>query len=689
MAQARADDGQRDEGRKSILEEKVPAEENAKRADHLQRVAKAADMTTEDVESLGMTDDELAIFASAFGDTDEPKDTAPQISDDDELIEEGGEPHLFHETVEGMTDELAGLRRERGGRLSSLDVGARGSQARTNHRRVAEWDGVTLRSTLHPEAAAVRDRLADAARDGDWQTVFRILDESPSWANSAGLERHRGYAPLHQAAWHGATVETVERLLSYGAWRTLRTSSGDRPIDIAARRGHRHLTRVLSPEVKHPLSRDVLARLQRSFHNLIREIADPEDGRGPDLPTRERLRLPELEVLTELGRPACWFPVPGMYGGFLFELQGAELIVDSWVRVVEGSERTHHITVDGVRLEGAWAATGTERWTYATGGNVFSSPAVVGGTVYVGSDDGKVYALDAATGAKKWAHATGGAVFSSPAVVDGTVYCGSTDHTLYALHAATGSKRWTYTTGGTIGSSPAVVGGTVYVGSDDGKVYALDAATGTERWTYTTGGAVWSSPAVIGDTVYVGSDDHTLYALDAAAGVERWTHTTRSRIFSSPAVVDGTVYAGSDDGKVYALDAATGTERWTYTTGGPVRSSPTVVDGTVYIGSNDHTLYALDAATGTERWTCTTAAAVDSSPAVVDGTVYVGSNDHGLYMLNATTGTERWIYPTGGAVRSSPAIVDGTVYVGSNHGIGKNDPTLFAVDTATGAGLAS
>ncbi|MFF4307808.1 PQQ-binding-like beta-propeller repeat protein [Streptomyces sp. NPDC001601] len=667
----------------------MPAEENAKRADHLQRVAKAADLTAKAVESLGMTDDELEIFASAFGDTDETKDTAPQISDDDELITENGEPSLFHEIAEGMTEELASLRREHSGGSSSLGVGARGSRARTDDTRIAEWDGVTLRSTLHPEAAAGRDRLADAARDADWQTVFRILDESPSWANSARLEGHRGYAPLHQAAWHGVTVETAERLLSYGAWRTLRTSSGDRPIDIAARRGHRHLTSVLSPEVKHPLSRDVLARLQRNFHNLIREIADPTGGRGPDLSTREKLRLPDLEVLTELDRPAFWFPVPGMYGGFQFELRGAELIVNSWIRVVEGSERTHHITVDGVRLEGAWAATGTERWTYATGGNVFSSPAVVNGTVYVGSDDGKVYGLDAATGAKKWAHATGDAVFSSPAVVGGTVYVGSTDRTLYALHTATGSERWTYTTGGIVGSSPAVVGGTVYVGSDDGKVYALDAATGTERWTYTTGGAVWSSPTVVDGTVYIGSDDHTLYALDAVTGVERWTHTTRSRIFSSPAVVDGTVYVGSDDGKVYALDAATGTERWTYTTGGAVWSSPTVVDGTVYIGSNDHTLYALDAATGVERWTRTTAAAVDSSPAVVDGTVYVGSNDHTLYALDAATGVERWTYTTGGAVRSSPAVVGGTVYVGSDNGIGKNDPKLFALDAVTGPGSAS
>jgi len=36
--------------------------------------------------------------------------------------------------------------------------------------------------------------------------------------------------------------------------------------------------------------------------------------------------------------------------------------------------------------------------------------------VYVGSDDGNLYAVNAATGAKLWSFATGAPVFSSPAL---------------------------------------------------------------------------------------------------------------------------------------------------------------------------------------------------------------------------------------------------------------------------------
>ena len=69
------------------------------------------------------------------------------------------------------------------------------------------------------------------------------------------------------------------------------------------------------------------------------------------------------------------------------------------------------------------------KWSYATGYLVDSSPAVANGVVYVGSNDGNLYALNASTGAKLWSYPTGAAVASSPAVANGVVYVGSDDTT--------------------------------------------------------------------------------------------------------------------------------------------------------------------------------------------------------------------------------------------------------------------
>ena len=118
----------------------------------------------------------------------------------------------------------------------------------------------------------------------------------------------------------------------------------------------------------------------------------------------------------------------------------------------------------------------------------------------------------------QWTLDTGDQVRSSPAVANGTVYVGSDDNSVYAIDASDGTTQWTVDTGDWVRSSPAVANGTVYVGSDDNSVYAIDASDGTTQWTLDTGGSVRSSPAVGNATAYVRSSDTTVHAIDAGDG---------------------------------------------------------------------------------------------------------------------------------------------------------------------------
>ena len=97
------------------------------------------------------------------------------------------------------------------------------------------------------------------------------------------------------------------------------------------------------------------------------------------------------------------------------------------------------------------------------------------GTLFVGSVDGYVYALDAETGVQHWRFETGRQVVPSPTVADGTVFVGSSDSHVYALDGTTGDPQWRFETGSSVHSSPTVVSNTVFVGSSDDHVYALDA----------------------------------------------------------------------------------------------------------------------------------------------------------------------------------------------------------------------
>lgn len=78
--------------------------------------------------------------------------------------------------------------------------------------------------------------------------------------------------------------------------------------------------------------------------------------------------------------------------------------------------------------------SGSLAWKLTAGNVISSSPAVgADNTIYIGSADNSLDALNP-DGTEKWAFATGGFIESSPGMGrDGTVYFGSRDFNFYAL----------------------------------------------------------------------------------------------------------------------------------------------------------------------------------------------------------------------------------------------------------------
>lgn len=252
--------------------------------------------------------------------------------------------------------------------------------------------------------------------------------------------------------------------------------------------------------------------------------------------------------------------------------------VHPWAWGMEGWDAyvSSPVVADGLVVFGAGdgsvyaleLATGQEVWRFDTEGRIRSTPAIADGIVFVGSADGFVYALGLADGSERWRHATEGAsldsggfgfdrrsVMGSPAVVDGTVYVGSRDGFMYALDQETGERKWRVSHQVSWAmSSPSVAGDALFAGTSDGLfVHRVDVTTGEEVWRFQAGEYTWSSPALVDSTVYIGDGGGYLRALDAGSGSERWRFRAGDGVYSSPWVADGVVYFGADDGAVYAL----------------------------------------------------------------------------------------------------------------------------------------
>ena len=348
------------------------------------------------------------------------------------------------------------------------------------------------------------------------------------------------------------------------------------------------------------------------------------------------------------------------------------------------------------RHDPAHSATGqsgpadlTLRWNYTTDGAVTSSPSIVGGRVYVGSQDKNIYCLDARTGSFIWNFSTNSRLESSPAVVDGKVYVGPDDGNVYCLDAYNGSLIWKQNAGGYIEanfasavilrSSPIVVNGRVYVGSLDTNVYCFDANNGDIKWTYKTEGYITSSPAVADGAVYITSqepDSGALYKLDANDGSLIWkralpyqlTFMGGTDMHASPTVGDGMVFASSNTQEYYGINAATGDIEWTYrdeTALEFIVCSTIYKDGLLFL-IDKFSIVCVDATNGHAVWSTYLGEELYVSPSYADDKLYVVTDQRSVYVLNATNGDKIGYFNMSSNSWSAPSIYEGRVYVGSN-----------------------
>lgn len=202
-----------------------------------------------------------------------------------------------------------------------------------------EWDGLTDRERYNDWYLKERDRFADLARDADWDGVFAELAEHPERVNLARPGNRSGFAPLHQAAWHGAGIGVVSRLIAHGAWRTQRTRDGRLPVDIARERGHTQLLELLEPVAVRQLPAPADA-LERHFHAMLRERT------GSCFDEIEHL-LPPLAPLTEGMDVRIFFRVVGMMGGFHYRLHADMVHVHGSSRMDSYLGDFYQVTPDG------------------------------------------------------------------------------------------------------------------------------------------------------------------------------------------------------------------------------------------------------------------------------------------------------------------------------------------------------
>lgn len=310
-------------------------------------------------------------------------------------------------------------------------------------------------------------------------------------------------------------------------------------------------------------------------------------------------------------------------------------------------------------------------WTWEAGASIESSAAIVGGTVFVGSQKGDLVALNLENGAVFWKFSTDSPIGeSSPAYSAGTVYIGHLDGWLNAINASDGRKLWAFKTGSEIKSSPVVVGDRVLIGSYDQHLYCLSTRTGSVLWKFKTAGPVHATPSISGGLAFIAGCDEVFRAIRISDGRQMFSVTSGAYTGASPALLGGAAYYGTFNNDVLKVSLPGRRVVWRYEHPArhfPFYSSAAVTNNYVVVGGRDKLVHGLNTA-GKAVWTFTTGARVESSPAIAGGRVFVGSNDGRFYALDLSSGAKVWEFNAGAAFSASPAIANGRIVIGSQDG---------------------
>lgn len=329
-------------------------------------------------------------------------------------------------------------------------------------------------------------------------------------------------------------------------------------------------------------------------------------------------------------------------------------------------------------------------WQHQAKDGFYATPTVVGDTVFAGSLDGNVYALEANTGRVRWSLTAGGQVYSGVVVAGGTGYVGTSEGNVIAFDPASGAERRRHRIDGTIYATPALADRLVLVGTGDtGIVYALDADTLEERWTFPLGKRMGSGLAVQRGVAYIGSYDGHLYAVELPSGRLRWQYVADQIIDSQPLATDEAIYIKLPDDRVIALHPATGKPLWEKAgverevTGEPSNWSPLArAGGLLLFGSPDGRIHALDATSGAERWQSAAGAEKPAPPAVVGELGWLGAKDGSVSAISLETGETLWEWRPAGTVK--PALISGVMWppavVGSRLYVASLDGNLYAFE---------
>ncbi|MDO3642150.1 PQQ-binding-like beta-propeller repeat protein [Mucilaginibacter sp. L3T2-6] len=184
------------------------------------------------------------------------------------------------------------------------------------------------------------------------------------------------------------------------------------------------------------------------------------------------------------------------------------------------------------------AKTGQALWSFKTGDVVHATPVIKNNNLLVGSFDGYFYNLDKHSGKLIWKFKSVGQRYfpkgefsGQPAMRGNTVYVGSRDFNLYAINIKTGACNWNhyFTHGWSVAKPQFYKNLVINTTMDERVVAAIDTGNGAIAWRTPLQFDMFGACLVSDSTGYAGTLNGNLLAIDLNSGNILWNYQTDAR----------------------------------------------------------------------------------------------------------------------------------------------------------------
>lgn len=275
---------------------------------------------------------------------------------------------------------------------------------------------------------------------------------------------------------------------------------------------------------------------------------------------------------------------------------------------------------------------GAVLWKQHLPGAINSLPIVDAESLYIATDDERLFALSLKDGTLQWSNALRGTIHFNAGLMKyrNSIYAATTRGYLHRF-TRRGKLLWILKLPAGIYAKPVQSGKFLFVSTNDDHIYGIDVNLKIMVFKVKVGKVIGSTISIKGKNLYISNYNGEVVCYNYERDEILWRHHSGSRIIVDSFLYGNDLYIANVNGDISKLDLF-GNLQWKISLGNTIKKTPLVDGYTVYV-LTQKVLYLVDSESGSIKWSYVVPDKVTTNIALSHKNMYFGTEKKGIITL--------------------------------------------------------